>query len=180
MLLALTANANTKRVIDARAAVAMALVAAIAALAACDASERGGAHPADADVLRYCERFAAAVPARLPESPDASYVAGSARIDRTPLDDAAILLTNVFQSHDARFVGAWRCAFSLSMNGRHCTGEVALPIAQHVEFAEYTRWPALAIIEENRIVSTAGTTIGYATPKYFDTSCETRETAWNH
>jgi len=168
---------NTKWVIDARVAAAMALVAAIAALAACATSERGDDHSADADVLRYCERFAAAVPVRLLKSPEASYVVGSARVDRAPLDDAANSVANVFQPHDSRFVGVWQCAFSLSINGRHCTGEVALPIAEHAEFAQYTSWPDLAFIEENRIVSTGGTRIGYATPKYFDTSCEQQETA---
>ncbi|MCY4497856.1 MAG: hypothetical protein OXC14_11275 [Rhodospirillaceae bacterium] len=157
-------TANTKRVIDARAAAATCLVAAVAALAACGTSDRGDEHPADADVLRYSERLAAAVPARLLESPAASYVTGSARIDRTRLV-STILVANVFQLHDARFLEAWHCVLSLSMNGRHCTREVALPIAEHAEFGEHTSWPALAIIKENRIVSTSGTTIGYATPK---------------
>lgn len=166
-------TANTKRVIDARAAAATALVVVGASWAACANSEHGYDHQADADVLRYCGRFAAAVPARLLESPEASYIAGSARVYRTPVDDAATFVTNVFQPRDSRFFGTWQCAFSLSMNGRHCTGEVALPIAEHAEFAQYTSWPQLAFIEENSIVSSDGTTIGYATPKYFDTSCET-------
>jgi hypothetical protein len=173
-------TANTKRVIDGPVAAATAFVAVVAALAACATSERGDDHRADADALRYCERFAAAVPARLLESPEASYVAGSARIDRTPLDAAANSVTNFFQPGDSRFVGVWQCTFSLSVNGRHCTGEVALPIAEHADFAEYTTWPALALIEENRIVSTSGTTVGYATPKYLDTSCETQGTARKH
>ena len=58
------------------------------------------------------------------------------------------------------------------MNGRRCTGEVMLPIAECAEFAEYTRWPRLSIIGEHRIASADGATIGYVVPKYFETSCQ--------
>ena len=57
------------------------------------------------------------------------------------------------------------------MDDQHCTGEVALPIAERAEFAGYTSWPRLAIVDDNRIVTSGGSTIGFATPKYFETSC---------
>ena len=57
------------------------------------------------------------------------------------------------------------------MDGQPCAGEVALPIAERAEFAEHTSWPRLAIVDGNRIVTAGGTTLGFATPKYFETSC---------
>ena len=148
-----------------------AALAAAVALTACAAPMTRGDDPAHDAVLRYCERFAAASPPRV-LSQGASYVAGSARLVRTPLDAVTTFVTNILQPRDSRFVDAWRCTFSVSMDGQRCTGEVALPIAEHAEFADYTRWPRLAIIEGHRIVSGDGATIGYATPKYFETSCQ--------
>ena len=57
------------------------------------------------------------------------------------------------------------------MDGQPCAGEVALPVAERAAFAEYTSWPHLAIVDDNRIVTASGTTVGFATPKYFETSC---------
>ncbi len=57
------------------------------------------------------------------------------------------------------------------MDGQLCSGEVTLPVAEHAEFAEYTSWPRLTITDDNRIVTADGTTIGFAVPKYFETSC---------
>ena len=127
--------------------------------------------PAYAGVLRYCERFAVAVPARLLQSPEASYVPGSARVGRTRLGDVVTHVSNVFQPADSRFAAGWQCTFSIALRGRRCDGEVALPIAERAAFADYTSWPRLMIVDDHRIMSADSTTIGYATPKYFETSC---------
>ncbi len=159
--------------IRARERITVVLSASLAAavtLTACVAPATQGGDPAHDAVLRYCERFAAAAPARLLSQ--GFYVAGSARVVRTPLGAVTTFASNVFQPRESRFVDAWRCTFSVSMDGRRCTGEVELPIAEHAEFADYTRWPRLAIIKGHRIVSADGATIGYATPKYFETSCQ--------
>ena len=147
------------------------VLAAALVLAACGSSAPGRDDPAYDGVLRYCERFAAAAPGRLIDSRGAYYVAGSARVVRPRLGDVVTRLSNTFQPPDSRFVAAWRCRFSISMNGQSCAGEVALTLAEHTEFAEHTSWPRLAIIDGNRILSAGGTTIGYAAPKYFETSC---------
>ena len=81
------------------------------------------------------------------------------------------VLSNMFQPADSRFAAGWQCTFSISMRGRRCDGEVALPIAERAAFADFTSWPRLMIVNDHRIVSPDGTTIGYATPKYFETSC---------
>lgn len=146
-------------------------LASTLALAACTFSATSGDDPAHGDVHRYCERFAAAASIRLIESPGASYVAGSSRVARERFGAVATLVSNVFHPRDSRFVGAWRCTFSMSANAGPCMGEVALLIAEHAEFAEYTSWPRLAIIDGNRIATAGGETIGYVTPKYLDTSC---------
>ena len=103
-------------------------------LAACGSSVTGRDDPAYDGVLRYCERFAAAAPGRLIDSRGAYYVAGSARVVRPRLGDVVTRLSNMFQPPDSRFVAAWRCRFSISMNGQSCAGEVALPLAEHAEF----------------------------------------------
>ena len=147
------------------------VLAAAVALVAC------GPHTADVDdpaydsILRYCEQFAAAVPARLLKSPGAHYDAGSARVVRPRLGNVVTRLSNTFQPPDSRFADAWQCTFSISMDGQPCAGEVALPIAERAEFAEYTSWLRLVIVDGNRIVTAGGTTLGFATPKYFETSC---------
>ena len=147
------------------------VMAAAMALTAC------GLQTADVDdhaydsMLRYCERFAVATPARLLHSPGAHYIAGSARVFRTRLGDFVTRLENRFQPTDSRFVAAWQCTFSISLDDQTCTGKVTLPIAARAEFAEYTSWPRLAIVEDNQIVTGSGATIGFATPKYFKTSC---------
>ena len=147
------------------------VMAAAVALAACGPQTADVDDPAYDSMLRYCERFAAAAPDRLLKSPGAHYIAGSARVFRTRLDDIVTCLSNTFQPLDSRFAAAWQCTFSISMDGQPCAGEVTLPIAEHAEFAEYTSWPRLAIVDDNRIVTSGGSTIGFATPKYFETSC---------
>ena len=125
-----------------------------------------------AGVLRYCERFAVAVPARLLKSLEASYVPGSARVGRTRLDGVVTHVSNVFQPADSRFAAMWQCTFSIALRDQRCDGKVALPIAEHAAFADYTSWPRLMIVDDHRrIMSADGATLGYATPKYFETSC---------
>ena len=146
-------------------------VASTMVFAACAVPATGSVEPAHDGVFRYCERFAVAASARLIESPGASYAAGSSRVARERFGAVTTFVSNVFQPRDSRFVDAWRCTFSISVSDRSCTGQVALFIAEHAEFAEYTSWPRLAIIAGNRIATADGKTIGYAVPKYFDTSC---------
>ena len=146
-------------------------MAAAVALAACGPQTADADAPEYEGMLRYCEWFATAAPARVLKSPGAHYIAGSARVFRTRLGDVVTFLSNTFQPSDSRFDAAWQCTFSISMDDQHCTGEVALPIAERAEFAGYTSWPRLAIVDDNRIVTSGGSTIGFATPKYFETSC---------
>ena len=151
------------------------VLAAAVALAAC------GPHTADVDdpaydgMLRYCEEFAAAVPAQLLKFPGAHYVAGSARVVRPRLGNVGTHLSNTFQPPDSRFAAVWQCTFSISMDGQPCAGEVKLPVAERADFAEYTSWPWLAIVDDNRIETASGTTTGFVTPKYFETSCPVEE-----
>ena len=103
-------------------------------LAACGSSATGRDDPAYDGVLRYCERFAAAAPVRLIaaaapvrliDALGASYVAGNTRVVRTRLGGVVTRLSNTFQPSDSRFVAAWQCLFSISMNGQSCAGEVS-------------------------------------------------------
>ena len=101
----------------------------------------------------------------------ARYVAGSARVSQSRLGNLVTAVTNLFQPRDSRLGSVWQCEFSIMMNGRLCKGEVALPVAEHAAFAEYTHWPRLDIVGGREIVSEEGERIGYATPKYFETTC---------
>ncbi len=123
-------------------------------------------------VQKYCERFAAAVPSKLLKSKEAVYIDGSATTSRPSFTSALLFASNFFQPPDSRFANMWKCEFHIQHQGLLCAGEVDLPVAEFREFAEYTSWEKLVIVEgNNTITANDGSVIGYAVAKYYKLRC---------
>ena len=122
-------------------------------------------------VLEYCENFARHAPEKLSAAPTARYVPQSAVVKQRIRDRITTVVSNFFQPRDSRFLRAWNCRFRVTLEGKTCAGKVSLPVVEHKDFADYTQWPELMIVPDNRITDAAGTAVGYLTPKYYELNC---------